>query len=92
LVREALTNVLKHSAAGSAVVRIAGVGDCLVLDVLDEGPPRLGAAGTSTGHGLVGMRERVALFDGRLEVGAAGRGWRVHAELPLRGADVEAVR
>jgi signal transduction histidine kinase len=38
------------------------------------------------------MRERVALFDGRLEVGPSGRGWRVHAELPLCRATIEAVR
>jgi signal transduction histidine kinase len=93
VVQEALTNVLKHSAAGSAVVRITGAGDRLVLEVVDDGPARAEAAAPSTGHGLIGMRERVALFDGRLEVGPSGRGWRVHAELPLsRRADVEAVR
>jgi signal transduction histidine kinase len=93
VVQEALTNVLKHSAAGCAVVRITGSPDCLVLEVVDDGPARPAAsAGPSTGHGLVGMRERVALFDGRLEVGPSGRGWRVHAELPLCRATVEALR
>ena len=93
VVQEALTNVLKHSAAGSAVVRLTGVGDCLVLEVVDDGPARpTTEAGPSTGHGLVGMRERVALFDGRLEVGPEGAGWRVHAELPVSPAGVEAVR
>jgi signal transduction histidine kinase len=93
VVQEALTNVLKHSAAGSAVVRISGDGDRLVLEVVDDGPARPATeAGPSTGHGLVGMRERVALFDGRLEVGPDGRGWRVHAELRLNPAGVEAVR
>ncbi len=57
----------------------------LELTVEDDGP---GAHdGTAGGHGLVGMRERVALYGGVLETGSAnGRGFRVHARLPFREA------
>jgi signal transduction histidine kinase len=83
IVQEALTNTLKH--AGPAHVRVVvryGVG-VLELEVADDGP---GAAnGSEGGHGLVGMRERVALFGGELDAGPApGGGYAVRARLPLK--------
>ena len=92
LLQEALTNVLKHSAAGAATVRVEGSADAVVLEVSDPGPERPAGAVASGGHGLIGMRERVALFGGRLEAGPAGRGWRVRAELPLARAGAEVAR
>ena len=83
IVQEALTNVIKHARALRTDVRVRYATDALELSVIDDG------AGTSTdgrpGHGLVGMRERVALFGGTLETGrgADGRGYAVHAVLPL---------
>jgi signal transduction histidine kinase len=90
LVQEALTNVLKHSAAEWVRVEVRADGGSVVLEVTDGGPARGGDAGDrlSGGQGLVGMRERVALFGGRLEAGPHGAGWRVRAELPLIGAGV----
>jgi signal transduction histidine kinase len=87
IVQEALTNVVKH--AGSARVQVViGYGDQDVrVEVTDDGRGAVtsvsdGRAGT--GHGLIGMRERVAAFGGDLEVGP-GRdgGFRVAARLPL---------
>ena len=87
IVQEALTNVIRHAAADHAVVTLAYSADALEVTVLDDGsgpPPRVN--GSSGGHGLVGMRERVTLFGGQLETGPRGEGdgYRVHASLPVR--------
>jgi signal transduction histidine kinase len=92
LLQEALTNVLKHSAARVAVVRVEGTADAVVMEVSDPGPERPAGTVPGGGHGLIGMRERVALFGGRLEAGPAGRGWRVRAELPVARAGAEVTR
>jgi signal transduction histidine kinase len=81
IVQEALTNVIKHSGTDRASVELRYRDDGLQLQILDHG------VGPSTsgrlGHGLVGMRERVALFGGSLEAGPVdGRGYRVLATLP----------
>jgi signal transduction histidine kinase len=82
IVQEALTNTLKHSGATSADVRLTYKSSTLLIDVVDDGTPR--PAGDRTGHGLVGIGERAALFGGTVTAGAAeGGGWRVQAELPL---------
>lgn len=84
VLQEALTNVLRHAGSGArATVRIAHEPDALELAVEDDGVG--GPDGPSTGHGLVGMRERVGLYGGTLETGRVdGRGYRVRARLPLR--------
>ncbi|MDW5595434.1 histidine kinase [Conexibacter stalactiti] len=79
IVQEALTNALRHAHATSVTVALR-YGERLDVEVIDDG-----AAGTTgTGHGLTGMRERVALLGGELEAGhATGGGFRVAARLPL---------
>lgn len=85
IVQEALTNVIKHAKAASARVRLTLGEEELEIEVLDEGGHAAG--GPSGGHGIVGMRERAALYGGRLEAGPrAGRGFRVAAWLPIPGA------
>jgi signal transduction histidine kinase len=83
IVQEALTNVIKHARALHTEVRIRYAAAALELSVVDDGT-HLGDGG-APGHGLVGMRERVALFGGTLEAGrrSDGRGYAVHAVLPL---------
>ena len=82
IVQEALTNTLKHAGPARASVAVTYGPDALDLEVLDDGGGS--ANGGVGGHGLVGMRERVALFDGSLETGARpDGGYRVHARLPL---------
>lgn len=80
---EALTNVHKHSSARRADVRIRYDAARLHLDISDDGRP--GAAPDTAGHGLTGMRERVALLGGTLHAGPiSGRtGWLVAATLPV---------
>ncbi|MFC4060471.1 sensor histidine kinase [Planomonospora corallina] len=85
IVQEALTNTLRHAGPTRSRVTIAYRPRALCLDIVDEGP-RDGHAhiGGGTGHGLVGMRERVALFHGTLSTGPlpAG-GYGVRASIPL---------
>lgn len=83
VVQESLTNVRKHAGAGAtAAVDVAVDGPDVLVEVVDDGH---GAArpSTSGGLGLVGMRERVAVHGGTLDVGPApGGGWRVRARIP----------
>jgi len=83
IVQEALTNVIKHSGSDRASVDLRYGKDCLELEILDNGTGAGQPIADSSGHGLVGMRERVALFGGRLQAGPLnGRGYRVLATLP----------
>jgi signal transduction histidine kinase len=87
IVQEALTNTVKHSKAASATVRILFEESAVTVKVDDPGPPRpADAAGSGTGSGLVGMRERVALHGGELRAGPSARGFSVRARLPAGGA------
>jgi signal transduction histidine kinase len=83
IVQEALTNVVKHARALRTEVRVRYCADALELSVVDDGVSP--AAAEPPGHGLLGMRERVALFGGTLESGARpdGAGYAVRAVLPL---------
>jgi signal transduction histidine kinase len=85
IVQEALTNALKHSHPTNVTVTLAFRDtQRLELEIVDDGTPTLGAA--TTGQGLIGMRERVALLGGELETGQrAGGGFRVAAHLPVGG-------
>ena len=85
--QEALTNVVTHAGPARAEV-VVGYGDQdLVVEITDDGRGPTASAGdgrAEVGHGLIGMRERVAAFGGDLEVGPGpGGGWRVAARLPL---------
>jgi signal transduction histidine kinase len=85
IVQEALTNVVRHAGSAPARVRLDYGDSVLAVTVEDDGPGRARASGR--GHGLLGMRERVALYGGTLETGSAnGGGFRVHARLPFREA------
>lgn len=82
LVQEALTNVRKHARGARASVAVELSGDEVVVRVDNDGAAT--AVRSGAGFGLTGMRERVALFDGRLEAGPRpGGGFRVEAVLRL---------
>jgi signal transduction histidine kinase len=90
VVQEALTNTLRHGGPGSrARLRLTYEPTSLTVEVTDDGrgKPAVGSVERprqGVGHGLLGMRERVLLFGGRLETGAlAGVGFRVMACFPL---------
>jgi two-component system, NarL family, sensor histidine kinase UhpB len=85
IVQEALSNVLRHSRARRASVRLTREADRLVIVVEDDGrgfdPVEIHA--TRAGLGLFGMSERAAYLGGRLDVRSTpGRGTRVRAEIP----------
>jgi signal transduction histidine kinase len=87
IVQEALTNVLKHAAPARAGVRVRLDGDALAIEVTDDGADRGTVATIGGGHGLPGMRERVALFGGKLEAGRSPHGgFAVRARLPTGAA------
>jgi signal transduction histidine kinase len=85
IVQEALTNSIKHAGPARASVTVTFAAEMLELEICDDGrgvtPDRAVDGG---GHGLVGMRERLALFDGELSIGCRpGGGFRVYAQLPM---------
>jgi signal transduction histidine kinase len=85
IVQEALTNVLKHGGP-TAQVRLRYSPGELAIDVVDPGPVGVnrGQHVVSAGHGLIGMRERVAVFGGEFTAGPRpGGGFQVSARLPL---------
>jgi signal transduction histidine kinase len=84
IVQEALTNALKHAGRAHASVAVRYGPDSLELEILDDGPGSE-AAVPGGGHGLVGMRERVALYGGRFDArGEPGGGFAVRVLLPVR--------
>jgi signal transduction histidine kinase len=86
IVQEALTNVIKHAGRVRATVAVRYDDTAVTVEVDDEGPAgsRSRSALGTTGHGVVGMRERVEMYHGELEVGPrAIGGFRVAARLPF---------
>jgi signal transduction histidine kinase len=82
VVQEALTNAIKHAGAAPTEVTVRWEPSHLELEIVDSGDH--GANGNGGGHGLVGMQERVRLYDGELRAGRrAGGGFEVVARLPL---------
>jgi len=83
IVQEALTNVVKHAGNAATEVVIRHADGALELDVIDDSAA-VPASMNGSGHGLIGMRERVTLYGGTLEAGPrAGGGYAVRARLPL---------
>ncbi|MEV7779023.1 sensor histidine kinase [Kitasatospora sp. NPDC088351] len=88
IVQEALANVVRHAPGARVWVSLAVDGPALLVTVVNGAPPErvesLEASAEGTGHGLVGMRERVRLLDGRLDTGPLpDGGFKVAAVLPF---------
>jgi signal transduction histidine kinase len=88
IVQEALTNSLKHAGPDTAaVVSLAVAGECLQIRIQDTGPPvehYSPEPSAEDGHGLIGMKERAALYGGTVTAGPRpGGGWIVQTELDL---------
>ena len=86
VIQEALANVVKHSRATRAHVRVQRADETVQLSVSDEGNG-FAVDGETSGFGLLGMRERLALVDGTISIeSAAGEGTTVRAAIPARRA------
>ncbi|MGI5328539.1 sensor histidine kinase [Actinomadura nitritigenes] len=81
IVQEALTNTRKHAAAGTtARVRLGYATGRIEVEITDDGRPAASASKRRPGHGITGMRERVAVYGGRFHAGPLpDGGWRVYA-------------
>ncbi|MFE3459709.1 sensor histidine kinase [Nocardiopsis aegyptia] len=85
-VQEALTNVVRHSGASHARVRIAYAPSALDIEVTDDGHGTVGPP--AHGNGITGMTERAAMVGGSVDAGPLdGGGFRVRARLPLDGGE-----
>jgi signal transduction histidine kinase len=83
IVQEALTNALRHAPGSHVVAALRHTPAELVIEVTDDGGSPTTASSNGGGYGLVGMRERVALYGGTLEAGPRpGRGYAVVVHLP----------
>ena len=87
VIQEALTNTLRHAGASRAEIAVRCAARALEVEVVDNGRSPTSANGSArTGHGLIGMRERVHLFGGELEAGPLPEGgFRVRAVFPRDG-------
>jgi signal transduction histidine kinase len=84
LVQEALTNTVKHAAGADVRVCVDHRGDHLDVEVTDTGGPPGASAGAGSGRGLLGLRERLAVYGGTLTAGPRlSGGYRVRARIPL---------
>ncbi len=88
IIQEALTNVIKHADCPSATVTICYRAGAVTVEIADKGPAAPGAgaapARNDSGHGIIGMRERVAVFGGQFTAGPGpDGGFRVRARFPV---------
>ena len=85
IIQEALTNAVKHAGGATATVHVSYRADALQLEITDTGTD-VAVTGPGGGHGLVGMRDRVALYGGRFDATRPpGGGFVViRALLPVR--------
>jgi signal transduction histidine kinase len=96
IVQEALTNTVKHGGMATARVVVRFTDDTLEIEVMDNGRGAAALLLSETdggGHGLIGMKERVALFGGVLEAGPIlTGGYRVFARMPIEPDDAARAR
>ncbi|WP_435839966.1 sensor histidine kinase [Streptomyces chilikensis] len=87
VVQEALTNTVKHASGAEAAVTVEHGAGFLRVEVTDTGGPPSASAATGNGRGLIGLRERLALYGGTLRAGRRlTGGYRVTALIPLETA------
>jgi signal transduction histidine kinase len=84
VVQEALTNTVKHAAGAAVTITVDHRGDELRIEVADTGGTRAAAMAAGNGRGLIGLRERLAVYGGTLDAGRRiSGGYRVSAVIPV---------
>ncbi|MDD7943687.1 histidine kinase [Microbacterium sp. NE2HP2] len=85
IVQEGVTNAMRHARGAERIdVRVGYRPHAVEVDIVDDGEPVASSTTSSSGYGLRGLRERVVLAGGAVTAGpGSGRGWRVHAVIPL---------
>jgi len=92
IVQEAITNAVRHGTATRVEVSMGYGDDAIDIDVSDNGETAAGLGLPKSGHGLIGIRERAAMFGGRVAAGPrAEGGWRLEAHLPVPAGAHETV-
>jgi signal transduction histidine kinase len=91
IVQEALTNVVRHAAPATAELTLRYLPAEITIEVTDNGRNRRptatgGQSGSGSGHGLIGMRERVTLYGGKLQAEPLPTGFHVLARIPIAAA------
>ncbi|MBM2615580.1 two-component sensor histidine kinase [Actinoplanes sp. LDG1-06] len=87
VVQEALTNMVRHAPGAAATVLVEYAEEELRLEVTNTEPAGPAAPGPTGGRGLIGLRERLAVYGGTLRAGPRlGEGFRVEAAIPLEAA------
>ena len=92
LVQEALTNAVRHAEATHIRIDVSEHDGCVHASVADDGRGFDPATTNSGGFGLAGMRERIELADGELDIDSGPEGTTVRARLPVRRRTVTAGR
>lgn len=83
VVQEALTNTIKHARGAQASVAIGYTDACLEIEVTDTGGTKASPPVQGNGRGHVGLRERLAVYEGELTAGPTNAGgYRVTARIP----------
>ena len=94
IIREGLTNAMKHAPGARVSIRLAATEDGLEIEIRDRGGGTpTGLARTGAGLGLTGMRERIESLGGSLEAGPCEEGgWQVEARLPAAARPLASAR
>jgi signal transduction histidine kinase len=87
ITQESLANIAKHAPDSESVVALSISAASASLVVNNRLPVAVAAARCAEGRGVSGMRQRVELLGGAIEVGPTGDGWAVRAEIPIEGDD-----
>jgi signal transduction histidine kinase len=89
IAQESLANVAKHASSAAATVTLTASSSAAMLHVVNENPTGSGGVPPAFGRGVRGMKQRIELLGGTIEIGPCDDGWSVHAVVPRGAAELE---